>query len=65
MLAETPVQAAALALRRFAVDRPLYSRSYLQCEPSAGQHLRVHDVVEWLQSTAGREFIGNSARMEL
>ena len=55
--AETQMHAAALALHHFiAIDRSLAPDSYLECEPCDSQYLRVHDVMEWLKTSAGRRF---------
>jgi hypothetical protein len=55
--ADTPMQAAALALGHFiAMNRPLDEKSYLHCEPAGNQCLRVQDVLDWLQTAEGRSF---------
>jgi hypothetical protein len=46
---ETRLQAAARALHHFvSIGRPIGYDSYMQCEPSDGEGLRVSDVLRWL-----------------
>ena len=54
VMADSAVEAAALALRDFeAMGRFVTQESYLECEPRSDTPLRVKDVVAWRTTAAG------------